>query len=133
MTVMLSIAKHLAFSVTYKNQILRNRLRMTLRHSLSDGEEPALSPFDYAQDKLRRKVRIGVMVMKRLITSLLMRFVFCSVRISHAVESMPGWQQGWEKTVAAAKKEGRLNLYVGRYETTIFKLVKQVMAGREKK
>jgi iron(III) transport system substrate-binding protein len=30
-------------------------------------------------------------------------------------EARPGAQQEWEKTVAAAKKEGRLNLYVGRY------------------
>ena len=29
--------------------------------------------------------------------------------------SRPGWQAQWEKTVAAARKEGRLNLYVGRY------------------
>jgi iron(III) transport system substrate-binding protein len=27
------------------------------------------------------------------------------------------WKQEWEKTVAAAKKEGRLNFYVGRYGT----------------
>ena len=60
------------------------------------------------------------MVMKRLITSLLMSFLFCSVRISHAAELTPGWQQEWEKTVSAAKKEGRLNLYVGRYGTEIF-------------
>jgi len=26
-----------------------------------------------------------------------------------------GWKQEWEKTLEAAKKEGRLNLYVGRY------------------
>ena len=29
----------------------------------------------------------------------------------------PPWQVTWEKTVAAAKKEGRLNFYVGRYGT----------------
>ena len=31
---MLSGAKHLAFSATYEDEILRLRLRMTLRHSL---------------------------------------------------------------------------------------------------
>lgn len=30
-------------------------------------------------------------------------------------ESRPNWQAQWDRTVAAAKKEGRLNLYVGRY------------------
>ncbi|MSP37740.1 MAG: extracellular solute-binding protein [Deltaproteobacteria bacterium] len=30
-------------------------------------------------------------------------------------EAKPSWQVTWEKTVAAAKKEGKLNFYVGRY------------------
>jgi len=34
---------------------------------------------------------------------------------SFAAESKPSRQVVWENTVAAAKKEGRLNLYVGRY------------------
>ena len=32
-----------------------------------------------------------------------------------SAEAKGGWQADWEKTVAAAKKEGRLNFYVGRY------------------
>jgi len=32
-----------------------------------------------------------------------------------AAEAKPSWQLTWEKTLAAAKKEGKLNLYVGRY------------------
>ena len=32
-----------------------------------------------------------------------------------AAEAKPGWQSTWEKTIEAAKKEGRLNFYVGRY------------------
>ncbi len=32
-----------------------------------------------------------------------------------AAEAKPAWQGVWEKTVAAAKKEGKLNFYVGRY------------------
>jgi iron(III) transport system substrate-binding protein len=34
-----------------------------------------------------------------------------------AAEAKPAWQSTWENTVAAAKKEGRLNFYVGRYGT----------------
>ena len=34
-----------------------------------------------------------------------------------AAETKPAWQATWEKTLAAAKKESRLNLYVGRYGT----------------
>ncbi len=30
-------------------------------------------------------------------------------------DAKPSWQVTWENTVAAAKKEGRLNFYVGRY------------------
>jgi len=32
-----------------------------------------------------------------------------------AADAKSAWQADWEKTVAAAKKEGRLNFYVGRY------------------
>ena len=38
-------------------------------------------------------------------------------RSSLAADAKPGWQATWEKTLAAAKKEGKLNLYVGRYGT----------------
>ena len=58
--------------------------------------------------------------MKRLITSLLMSFLFWSVEISAAAESKPGWQQEWNKTLEGAKKEGRLSFYVGRYGTEAF-------------
>ena len=34
---------------------------------------------------------------------------------SFAADAKPAWQTNWEQTVAAAKKEGRLNFYVGRY------------------
>jgi iron(III) transport system substrate-binding protein len=33
----------------------------------------------------------------------------------HPADVKPTWQVTWENTVAAAKKEGRLNFYVGRY------------------
>src|SRR5215470_6417417 len=33
----------------------------------------------------------------------------------NAAEVKAPWQAQWDKTVAAAKKEGRLNFYVGRY------------------
>jgi hypothetical protein len=34
---------------------------------------------------------------------------------AHTADAKPSWQVTWENTVAAAKKEGRLNFYVGRY------------------
>ena len=40
--------------------------------------------------------------------------VTCSGSVFSA-EGKPAWQTTWEKTVAAAKKEGKLNFYVGRY------------------
>jgi iron(III) transport system substrate-binding protein len=38
-----------------------------------------------------------------------------SAASSHSADARPAWQVTWENTVAAAKKEGRLNFYVGRY------------------
>src|SRR5215207_3781215 len=41
--------------------------------------------------------------------------VFTSSPVGFGVEVKPAWQSSWEQTIAAAKKEGRLNFYVGRY------------------
>ena len=41
-------------------------------------------------------------------------------RSVHAAEPKPGWQGVWENTIAAAKREGRLNFYVGRYGSEKF-------------
>jgi iron(III) transport system substrate-binding protein len=37
------------------------------------------------------------------------------LEVAYAADAKPSWQVIWENTVAAAKKEGRLNFYVGRY------------------
>jgi iron(III) transport system substrate-binding protein len=47
--------------------------------------------------------------------ALLGLLVFGSSTRANAAETKPAWQASWEQTVAAAKKEGRLNFYVGRY------------------
>jgi ABC-type glycerol-3-phosphate transport system substrate-binding protein len=47
--------------------------------------------------------------------ALLGLLVFGSSTRANAAETKPAWQANWEQTVAAAKKEGRLNFYVGRY------------------
>jgi iron(III) transport system substrate-binding protein len=41
--------------------------------------------------------------------------IFGFVDASFAADANPSWQATWEKTLTAAKKEGRLNFYVGRY------------------
>jgi len=38
-----------------------------------------------------------------------------SVESGHSADVKPTWEVTWENTVAAARKEGRLNFYVGRY------------------
>ena len=42
---------------------------------------------------------------------------FIWVSDGSAAETKPAWQATWEKTLAAAKKEAKLNFYVGRYGT----------------
>ena len=54
--VMLSKAKHLAFSGCYKVEILRRRLRMTLRHSLQAGN-PELTPENEKEFRRNRVLR----------------------------------------------------------------------------
>ncbi len=50
----------------------------------------------------------------------LVALLFFLGTISHAAEPRQPWQHEWEKTLQAAKKEGRLNFYVGRYGTEAF-------------
>ena len=53
----------------------------------------------------------------RILRSLLMTaaVLIFSIDNLNAADSKAAWQDSWDKTVAAAKKEGRLNFYVGRY------------------
>jgi ABC-type Fe3+ transport system substrate-binding protein len=48
---------------------------------------------------------------KRSSTFLAVLLLFSSVSLSARAD----WKSEWEKTIAAAKKEGRVNLYIGRY------------------
>jgi len=43
--------------------------------------------------------------------------IFASYISAFAADAKQTWQLTWEKTLAAAKKEGKLNFYVGRYGT----------------
>ncbi len=55
---------------------------------------------------------------KKLFAALLILAVaVCSPRLAVAAEGQRSWQLEWEKTLVAAKREGRFNLYVGRYGT----------------
>ena len=53
--------------------------------------------------------------MNALIRVVLMLCSFIWVAPGSAAEAKPAWQSTWEKTLAAAKKEAKLNFYVGRY------------------
>lgn len=47
--------------------------------------------------------------------ALLALIVLGSRSVGNAADFKPTWQANWDQTVAAAKKEGKLNFYVGRY------------------
>jgi len=49
------------------------------------------------------------------VLSLFFFVIASSIASPFAADTIPAWQVTWENTVAAAKKEGRLNFYVGRY------------------
>ena len=57
------------------------------------------------------------MTFRKVLGFLVCAAVTGSPLLSSAAEAKPGWQSNWDRTVAAAKKEGRVNLYVGRYGT----------------
>jgi iron(III) transport system substrate-binding protein len=60
------------------------------------------------------KFMLGIVRCGMAVTMAIVYFMLATV--SHAADAKPA-QPSWEKTLAAAKKEGRLNLYVGRYGT----------------
>lgn len=43
-------------------------------------------------------------------------FSFFLLGVLEGGSAQTDWKSEWDKTVAAAKKEGRVNLYIGRYE-----------------
>ena len=49
------------------------------------------------------------------ILSLIFLLLVSSSATLLAADAQPSWQASWDRTVAAAKQEGRLNFYVGRY------------------
>jgi iron(III) transport system substrate-binding protein len=56
------------------------------------------------------------MMMKAMVSLVLLLCGFiASAGSVFSAEVKPAWQTTWEKTLAAAKKEGKLNFYVGRY------------------
>ena len=68
----------------------------------------------YASQKLPAKV------LTALVAGLL---AFMAVgrapRAAHGAEAKPGWQLEWEKTLAAAKKEGQVAVYISGYEEVL--------------
>jgi hypothetical protein len=44
---------------------------------------------------------------------------FASLTVSLAAQSKPAWQQEWEKTLEAAKKEGQVAVYISGYDAIL--------------
>jgi len=57
--------------------------------------------------------------MGRLITFLLTIHLIYSVALSDAAQANPSWQQEWEKTIEAAKREGQVVIYISGYEAVL--------------
>ena len=68
----------------------------------------------YASQKLPAKV----------LTALVAGLLACMAvgrapRAAHGAEAKPGWQLEWERTLAAAKKEGQVAIYISGYEEVL--------------
>ena len=57
--------------------------------------------------------------MGRLIIFLLTIHLIYSVALSDAAQANPSWQQEWEKTIEAAKREGQAVIYISGYEAVL--------------
>ncbi len=45
--------------------------------------------------------------------------LFCAIDGAVAAHAKPTWQQVWEKTLEAAKKEGQVTVYIACYEAVL--------------
>ena len=59
---------------------------------------------------MNRRLRAGI----GLLTA-----IFGSTTVALAVQAKPAWQQEWERTLEAAKKEGQVTVYIGGYEAVL--------------
>jgi iron(III) transport system substrate-binding protein len=46
-------------------------------------------------------------------------FLFCAIDGAVGAQAKPAWQQEWEKTLEAAKKEGQVTVYIAGYEAVL--------------
>ena len=79
-------------------------------------------PFGCAQDRLPFSI-IGIL--KRLSRWFVAAAIVvcvtlsCGVNAALAAQAKPTWQQEWEKTLEAAKKEGQVTVYISGYEAVL--------------
>ena len=55
----------------------------------------------------------------RIILFLVLNLFLGFHQLSHAAQPKPAWQQEWEKTLEAAKKEGQIVVYISGYEAIL--------------
>src|SRR5215813_13457289 len=65
----------------------------------------------------------------RLVVLLVMLPILASMNLiprgAQGAESKPSWQQEWEKTLEAARKEGKVTVYIWGYEEILTELQKE--------
>jgi len=54
-----------------------------------------------------------------MVALVLVGSTLASINRAHAAEVKPAWQEGWEKILAAAKKEGQVTVYISGYEAVL--------------
>ena len=79
-------------------------------------------PFGCAQDSLPFSI---IRMLKRLSRSFaptaitVCLVLSCAINAVLGAEASPAWQQEWEKTLEAAKKEGQVTIYISGYEAML--------------
>src|SRR5215470_9078746 len=75
--------------------------------------------------KARSKSKISKVMLKTsprsygLLTFLGASVLLCAVHAAPAAQVNPAWQQEWEKTVEAARKEGQVTVYISGYDAVL--------------
>ena len=59
------------------------------------------------------------MLVRRLLFTFLCICLFFAINSAFAAQAKPAWQQEWQKTLEAAKKEGQVAVYISGYEAIL--------------
>jgi iron(III) transport system substrate-binding protein len=100
----------------------RGKIKMALRIEDREWRTAIFDPFGCAQDRLPSSMSGMLKGLSRCLerTAIAVCLALsCAVSAAFAAQPNPAWQQEWQKTLEAGKKEGQVTVYISGYEAVL--------------